>query len=183
MRITSVILKNRCIITKELDFRPTMESVREAIFSSLKGSFVNAKFLDLYAGSGSIGLEAWSRGARNVYFVEKQKVLVELLVKNINSFQQKELGETFVNCTDALDWLNKTDDKFDIVFVDPPYSLIEDFQIILNTIYNSSILTSNSILIYEIRKKSKINLDNKWNLLRERNYGKTKVLFLKKDMK
>ena len=94
---------------------------------------------------------------------------------------KKELGETFVNCTDALDWLNKTDDKFDIVFVDPPYSLIEDFQIILNTIYNSSILTSNSILIYEIRKKSKINLDNKWNLLRERNYGKTKILFLKKE--
>ena len=112
MRITSGILKNRCIITKDLDFRPTMESVREAIFSSLKGSFVNAKFLDLYAGSGSIGLEAWSRGARNVYFVEKQKVLVELLVKNINSFQQRELGETFVNCTDALDWLNKTDDNF-----------------------------------------------------------------------
>ena len=51
MRITSGILKNRCIITKDLDFRPTMESVREAIFSSLKGSFVNAKFLDLYINS------------------------------------------------------------------------------------------------------------------------------------
>lgn len=183
MRITSGILKNRRIITKDLNFRPTMESVREAIFSSLKELLVDSYFLDLYAGSGSVGLEAWSRGAGNVYFIEKQRVLADLLVKNIHSLKNKELGDIFVNQIDTLDWLNMTEKKFDIVFADPPYSLASDFQMILNAIYNSSVLTSRSILIYELRKKTKINLDTKWNLLREKNYGKTKVLFLKKDMK
>ena len=72
MRITSGWLRNRRFEVPKGDVRPTMESVREALFSSLGGSCEGWRVLDLFAGSGALGLEAWSRGAEHVRFVEKQ---------------------------------------------------------------------------------------------------------------
>ena len=180
MRITSGILKNRTLNTLDVDFRPTMESVREAIFSSLGGNCNQKKFLDLFAGSGAVGLEAWSRGASQIYLIEKDKELADQLSKIVIRFNQDQLGEVKVENMDVIDWLKKTTCKFDIVFADPPYNLIDDFKIILDAIYDSSILTSESILVYELRNKEKIIIDKKWDIVREKRYGKTKILFLRK---
>ena len=180
MRITSGILKNRTINTLDVDFRPTMESVREAIFSSLGGSFNQKSFLDLYAGSGAVGLEAWSRGASEVIFIEKNKELTNHLSKMIIRLNQDQLGNAKVENLNVTDWLKETTHKFDIVFADPPYSLIDDFKLILDLIYDSSVLTPESILVYELRNKEKIIIDKKWDIVREKRYGKTKILFLKK---
>ena len=141
---------------------------------------IKKKFLDLYAGSGAVGLEAWSRGASEIYLIEKNKELADQLSKIVIRFNQDQLGVVKVENMDVIDWLKKTTCKFDIVFADPPYNLIDDFKIILDAIYDSSILTPESILVYELRNKEKIIIDKKWDIVREKRYGKTKILFLKK---
>ena len=89
MRITSGILKNRKIKSFDVDIRPTKESVREAIFSSIGGTCKNLHILDLYAGYGSFGLEAWSRGARRVTFVENHKFLTNQLSQFIKDIKDE----------------------------------------------------------------------------------------------
>ena len=113
--------------------------------------------------------------------MKKIKELADQLSKIVIRFNQDQLGVVKVENMDVIDWL-KTTCKFDIVFADPPYNLIDDFKIILDAIYDSSILTSESILVYELRNKEKIIIDKKWDIVREKRYGKTKILFLKKGL-
>jgi 16S rRNA (guanine966-N2)-methyltransferase len=102
--------------------RPTSDFLRETLFNIL-GSLEDKKFLDLFAGSGSVGLEAASRGAREVYFVEKNKELARVIKKNIPAVCAYE------NCSiitadieNALRSLFKKKYQFDIIFADPPYN-------------------------------------------------------------
>jgi 16S rRNA (guanine966-N2)-methyltransferase len=120
MRIIAGIAKGRPLTApKGPRPRPMMDRAKEAIFSMLAPEVVDARVLDLYAGSGSMGLEALSRGAADVVFVESWREAVKTLRANLTSVG---LGGEIVVAT-VEDWLRRATGRFDIAFVDPPYDL------------------------------------------------------------
>ncbi|MDF7822870.1 16S rRNA (guanine(966)-N(2))-methyltransferase RsmD [Pontiellaceae bacterium B12227] len=178
MRITSGILRNRRFEVPDSEVRPTMESVREAIFSSL-GSVEGLKVLDLFAGSGALGMEAWSRGADTVTFVEQHAKVWKNLQKNIQSLESEALGGTRVFKSDAIQWLSRAGATFDLILADPPYDLPGAMQHTLEGIVEHSVLTPDGILVYEMRSKGDPVVSSDWNIMRDKRYGKTRVLVLK----
>lgn len=103
--------------------RPTTERAKEAVFSMLQFDIEGRRVLDLFAGSGQMGLEALSRGAASAVMVDHAKAAVDIIRKNI---EKTKLEGASVVCSDALEYLRKcrrsSDEKFDIVFIDPPYA-------------------------------------------------------------
>jgi 16S rRNA (guanine966-N2)-methyltransferase len=120
MRIIAGLAKGRRLASPEgKGTRPMMDRVREALFSSLAGDIPDAEVLDLYAGSGSVGLEALSRGAGRAVFVECGRRALTCLRTNVATVG---LGGEVV-ARDVVEYLTGTEDRFDLVFVDPPYDL------------------------------------------------------------
>ncbi|VGO21839.1 16S rRNA (guanine(966)-N(2))-methyltransferase RsmD [Pontiella sulfatireligans] len=179
MRITSGILRNRRFEVPNQEVRPTMESVREAVFSSLGGRCEGLKVLDLFAGSGALGMEAWSRGAASVTFVEQHSNVWKNLQQNIQSLEGPDLGKTKCIKADAVRWLGRAGERFDLVLADPPYDLPDAMQQTLEGIAEHSVLTDDGVLVYELRSKDDVEVSNNWNVLRDKKYGKTRVLVLK----
>jgi 16S rRNA (guanine966-N2)-methyltransferase len=103
-----------------VDIRPTPDRVRETLFNWLQPRIAGARVLDLFAGSGALGLEALSRGAVHATFVEKDRAAAAAITVLARAWQEASFA---VECSDALDWLARYpgDLKFDVVFVDPPY--------------------------------------------------------------
>ncbi|MCB2223293.1 MAG: 16S rRNA (guanine(966)-N(2))-methyltransferase RsmD [Actinobacteria bacterium] len=119
MRVIAGAAKGRKLRAPGEGTRPMMDRVREALFSSLGPVVEGADVLDLFAGSGSIGIEALSRGAARVVFVERARGAVRVLRANLGDVG---LGGEVVPA-DAAAYLASTPDTFDLVFVDPPYAL------------------------------------------------------------
>src|SRR5579863_9445081 len=126
MRIIAGLAKGMTLVVPRTGVRPTADRIRGAIFSSLGERVVGARALDLFAGTGALGLEAASRGATTVTFVEQARDALESLEKNIQAFR-KNSG---VNCTfvvarsavaDQLQKLAADGETFQLVFADPPY--------------------------------------------------------------
>ena len=156
-----------------------MESVREAVFSSLGGSCEGLKVLDLFAGSGALGMEAWSRGADSVVFVEQHPAVFRNLQQNIATLAGDGLGETRCIKADAIRWLARAGERFDLVLADPPYDLPDAMRQTLEAIATHSVLTASGILVYELRSKDDVEIPGEFELLRDRTYGKTRVLVMK----
>lgn len=120
MRIVSGSARGRKLITPVgMDIRPTTDKVKEALFSILQFELRDRRVLDLFAGTGQLGLEALSRGAAHVTFTDSSPKAVELVKKNaaVTGFADR----CTVLRTDAFAFLQRTDEVFDIVFLDPPY--------------------------------------------------------------
>lgn len=100
--------------------RPTTEKVKEAIFSALQFEIEGRRILDLFAGSGQMGIEALSRGAKNCVFVDSDKSAAGIIKENIAKVRFQDCSKLIQS--DALSFLRMTNDVFDIVFLDPPYS-------------------------------------------------------------
>ena len=179
MRITSGILRNRRFEVPGSEVRPTMESVREAIFSSLGGTCAGLKVLDLFAGSGALGMEAWSRGADSVSFVEQSSTVWKNLERNIQLLENDELGKTACFKGDAIRWLSRAGGSFDLILADPPYDLPDAMQNTLDGILQYSVLKADGILVYEMRVKGDPVVSKDWKVIRDKKYGKTRVLILK----
>ena len=186
MRIIGGKLKNKKILFHiNLKTRPLKDSVRENIFNILDHSkkisvkIKGSNILDLYSGSGSFGLEALSRFASKVYFVEKDFHTFENFKKNIINFKIK--NEAVLYNQDVLNFFEGLDlnVKFNIVFLDPPYA-DKKYGEILKLIAQREILNKNHILIIhrERKKQEKLNFKN-LNILDERIYGSSKILFCK----
>ena len=179
MRVTSGILRNRRFNVPNQEVRPTMESVREAVFSSLGGSCEGLNVLDLFAGSGALGLEAWSRGADSVTFVEQHSAVFRNLQQNIEELKNDELGEARCIKADAIKWLGQAETSFDLIFADPPYDLPNAMRDTLDGIALNAVLASDGILVYELRSSGAVEVSDAWTVMREKTYGKTRVLMLK----
>ena len=158
--------------------RPTSDRVKEALFNllangSLKLSFENLRVLDLFAGSGALGLEALSRGASWVTFFDKNKVAIELLKKNISIC--KVNGSTEIKQRDVTKLGRNMGKKFDLIFLDPPYgSELGDYALL--NVLKEGWVSENAIVVFEYDKRI---LLKDFTLLDCRKYGKTFVNVLK----
>ena len=113
------------------DTRPTLDKVREAVFSSLGGFFEGGNMLDLYAGSGAVGLEALSRGMDHIVLVDKSRAAAEIIRKNIASLKAEEQTTVLpVSDLKALNILQERGMRFDLVYLDPPYAKERNMEIL-----------------------------------------------------
>ena len=181
MRITSGILRNRRFNVPKQEVRPTKEQVREAMFSSLGGTCGGLKVLDLFAGAGSLGMEAWSRGAESVTFVEQHSMVWKNLQQNIQDLENDQLGTTICIKADAIRYLDQVGTAFDLILADPPYDLPDAMAETLSGIAEHTVLTEDVLLVYELRSSDAFEVSNDWKLLRDKVYGDTRVLMLKQN--
>ena len=130
MRIIAGLYKNRSIISpKGLATRPTAEKLRQALFNMCQPYIEDAEFLDLFAGSGAMGLEALSRGARKATFIDSNRDSVRCVKENLQELDIKEKGEVIGgDVFDHLQRLSKHGRQFDIIYADPPYDAISHYQ-------------------------------------------------------
>ena len=172
LRIVGGIFKNRKICTPKALTRPTSERLRESLFDILQDSIIDAKVLDLFAGSGAIGIEALSRGAKEAVFVEKDKNAILCLKKNLILLTIENLAKTYYS--DALLFLKRCYEEFDIIYIDPPYNLYAEkmdyIENLLREIVAKSLLKPTGTLFLEAPQSAKIlPLDN-LQLLLLKNY-------------
>lgn len=183
MRIIAGLAKGMPLrVPRGTDVRPTSDRVREAIFSSLGEHVVDATVLDLYAGTGALGLEAASRGAMNVTFVEKAHEAVRCLQENIETFKQNrdvvcELNVRHADASAQLRKFSAESQTFSLVFADPPYGEIA--QQLLSDPNLLHVLAADGLFVLESAKRDQLAGGASWIQTREAIYGDTRVSFLK----
>ena len=177
MRIIAGKFKGLNIKTiNDASTRPMMSRAREGIFNSLQNDFDDSLVLDLFAGSGSLGIEALSRGASFVTFVDTSIDCKKIIDKNLSNIDQNYT----VLVLSVSDYITQSEKKFDIIFYDPPYSLIvNEINSDLNTIHN--LMSENSKLIIH-RHKSSVQFvyPEGLELYKEKKYGQSNITILKK---
>jgi 16S rRNA (guanine966-N2)-methyltransferase len=156
--------------------RPTSDRVRENIFNILthQFSFHNKNVLDLFAGTGALGLESLSRGASHCMFVENHRPMVKILKENIRLFPQ----ETVVLEQDVLSVLNQKASKpYDLIFMDPPYGSVS-WSDVIGKIFKNDWLSPLGLIVIEAEKKTVLPDIKGINIKETRTYGNTAVFFL-----
>ncbi|MBM3858548.1 MAG: 16S rRNA (guanine(966)-N(2))-methyltransferase RsmD [Verrucomicrobia bacterium] len=174
MRIIAGIAKGMTLVAPRGDVRPTSDRVREAIFSSLGERVVGATVLDLFAGSGALGLEAASRGASAVTFVENARASLDAIERNLESFRRNR----GVSCVfrvlraDAFK-LPALEGEYSLIFADPPYGDAAQKFLVLPLP-----LAPGGLVVLESAKRDALTPGETWNGKREAIYGDTRVSFL-----
>lgn len=177
MRVITGEARGRRLKTLEgLSVRPTIERVKEAIFSIVQFDVAGSSFLDLFAGSGQMGIEALSRGAKLAVFVDENKNAQDVIRENLKMTQLT--ANSRVVAMDAASFLRGTKDKFDIAFLDPPYNkgIINE---ILPLITDSMSETGIIICEYELGEQI-IDEVNDFYKSKDYKYGKTMVSVYKR---
>ena len=164
--------------------RPTMDRVKAAIFSSLGDEIIGARVLDLFAGSGALGIEALSRGAASAVFVEENAAAVKTIEQNLG----RAKVEGRVRPQDVFAFLRtaQSAQPYRIVFADPPYEKTksgEQFtQLLLESPELAGLLEPMGTFVLEKRPAEKIPSAPLWDVVRARRYGATEVLFLRRGV-
>ena len=135
----------------------------------------NKSCLDLFAGTGGLGLEALSRGAQHVTFVEREKSLYKNIIKNISHLSYE--NKIQAACSDAFKWLKTNKQKFDIIFLDPPFDQI-DYKILIRTIYQSNVLNEGGKVFLETNKHTELELSKTQNILKDKTIGDVRLMIL-----
>lgn len=177
MRITGGELGGRTLaVPKSGAIRPTQDRVREALFSMLQFEIAGTRFLDLFAGSGAVGLEALSRGASRATFVEMDAKHLAVLRRNIETFGKPAVSEVVRG--DAYRYISAyRGDGFDIAFADPPYALGEEkgYESVLKTLAERGVVKAGGLFIAEMTAVQHVGDAPGWEMLRDRTYGKTRI--------
>lgn len=178
MRVIAGTFRSR--ILKEVDninTRSTKDKVKEQIFNSVGPYFDGLNVLDLFSGSGSIGIEALSRGARRCVFVDKERVAIKVITDNVLNLKIQEKSEIIQSM--YLDYLNSTNEVFDLIFLDPPYSL-EELDLIISIISKRKLLSKDGKIVCLYSKKSSIKeLNNDIIEYKQKISGITKISYMK----
>lgn len=155
--------------------RPTMDRVKESLFGTIQNHIKNSVFLDLFAGSGSIGIEALSNGAGKCYFVDNGKDILKILNNNLNGITNSVvINKDYIQ---ALNYFKNENIKFDIIYIDPPYHLNLANKA-LTLIKKLEILKPNGIVIIEYEGEL---IEDLYPLLKNKKYGKTNIKILKNE--
>lgn len=181
MRIISGTARGTKLYTLEgQTTRPTLDRVKESLFNIIQNEIIDSNFLDVFSGSGAIGLEAASRGAKKVILCDKSKDAINIINKNIEKTHLKEKVELYNLDYETL-LKNKIKEKMDIIYIDPPYN--SDFAIkSVEYIVNKNIADENSTIIIEtdneekvLEELKKINIE----VIDKRRYGRATLIFIK----
>ncbi len=180
MRIIAGTAKGQTLKTPASVTRPTMDRVRAAIFSMLGERVPEARVLDLFAGTGAMGIEALSRGATAAVFVDQDRKSVEVIRQNL---AVTKLTAT-IKQSDAISFLKHQQEKFDLIFADPPYTSNAESDFIAKLLASPELLSAmleDGILILECEKQQSIPEVPQLEQLIDRTYGVTRVVLFRKN--
>ena len=177
MRVITGSARGRRLKTPEnYDIRPTSDNVKEAVFNILQFDVEGRRVLDLFAGTGQLGIEALSRGSASAVFIDRDRAAIQIVKDNLKTCG---LSGT-VLCCDSLSYL-KNCGRFDLIFVDPPYDsgLYDE---VLGMINQIDILSDGGIIIVEARQETPLaDMTAPYRRLREYRYGKVKICTYTKE--
>lgn len=184
MRVISGTARGKKLSSLEgLATRPTLDRVKEALFNILQFDLKDAKILDLFSGSGALGIEALSRGAKEAVLCDNSHKAIQIINKNLKETRlidkAKIVNKDYI---DAIEQLHKQSQKFDIIFLDPPYK--SDYAIkSIEYIIKYNLLEEDGIIVVETDDKNKIDeikKDNKLEVYDTRKYGIVLIIFIRK---
>ena len=180
MRIISGILKGRAIKGFDIEgTRPTMDRVKESIFSSIQNYIPDSVVLDLFSGTGNLGFEALSNYAKECFFVDKNKKCTDLIKSNIVSFKLENAKVVNADFKSALSIFKNDNKIFDVVFLDPPYKNADYIDYSIKYLLENNMISNNGIIVCEYDN----NIEKEYKELtaiKEKKYGDKFVLVFKK---
>lgn len=175
MRINSGNFKGRKLIENKYDhIRPTTDKVRQALFTKLQFFLPNKKVLDLFCGTGALGIEALSRGASSVLFVDKDFRSVQMTKENLKNLK---INAKVVKC-DAVKYLEVCSEKYDLILLDPPYKS-GLYEKILTKISDKDILNDEGMIVCEHASNDTFNY-SPFTVYDEKKYGNITLTYLEK---
>jgi 16S rRNA (guanine966-N2)-methyltransferase len=180
MRVIAGIAGGIQLDVPKQQVRPTMDRVKAAIFSSLGQAVIGARVLDLFAGTGALGIEALSRGAASVRFVDQNREAVATIERNLA--KTKLNGRVLRR--EVFDFLRRpiSSERFNIIFADPPYEKTDEGKMFTALLLASDelagLLEPSGIFVLEKRPSEEMPDVKGWRIIRSKSYGATEVLFL-----
>ena len=176
MRIVSGKYRGKKL--KEFDLsstKPTLDRVKESIFNLIQFEVLDAVVLDLFSGTGALGIEAISRGAKKTYLVDLNKQAIKIIKENLKGIE----GDFVVENCDYVNFLNTNKEKFDIVLLDPPYNT--DFGInAIKILIEKDLLNPKAIIIFETSEDKEIDLNFAGFDVKRKKYGTVAVYKMEK---
>lgn len=155
--------------------RPTLDRVKEAIFNLIQFDILNAEVLDLFSGTGALGVECLSRGAASVVFVDNNPEAINLIKQNLKGID----GNFKVEQAEVLNFLKNCNHKYNLILLDPPYKTNLGTASI-DLIIKNNLLQTNGLIVFETDKAHEFNFNNPNFELLKRVYGSVAVYKLKK---
>ena len=166
-------------VPKNYDVRPTADRVKESLFSIIGSQIIDARVVDLFAGTGNLGLESWSRGAKEIVFIDLSRESLKLVASNIEKCKASQDTKVFKgSCLDIMSNLYKKGERFDFAFCDPPYSKgwVEK---IIELLGRCPFLNEGGYLIVERSAHDELPaLPAGYTCERTEKYGETKIDFI-----
>lgn len=183
MKIISGTLKGRNIEGYNIEgTRPTMDRVKESLFGMIQDYIKDSTVLDLFAGSGNLGVEAISNGAKIAYFIDNNPEVIKVLNKNIANLDIQSKSRVILSdWKKALNTFATQNIKFDLIFIDPPYAY-DVYEKILNKVSTLNLLSDNGLIIMEHSNLYLPTTYENLTLYKERNYGNKSInIYIKKQ--
>ena len=181
MRVIAGKVRRMTLVAPEgNDVRPTTDRIKETLFNILQSDIVDASFLDLFSGSGGIGIEAISRGAKDVVLVDKSKEALRCIEYNLRHTRLTDEAEVLpMDVLQAIRNLSRRGKHFDIVFMDPPYNQELELQT-LEALAQSGIIDDDSVIIIETSLQTDTDEYNSYgfNVTRVKRYKTNQHIFL-----
>jgi len=178
MRVISGIYKGRKLKSSHnLHIRPTTDRVKEYIFSILQDFPVNKVAVDIFSGSGSLGIETLSRGADKVVFVDNSNQSLNVLRDNINTIQIPAVKYMIV-LSDAIKFVEKNNEIFDLYLLDPPFEY-PPLQLLLDSLFKNKVVTAESFVVLEHEISNPIDENSKfYEIIKKRKFGRSIINFM-----
>lgn len=179
MKVISGLYKGRIIEGFDMDgTRPTMERVKESLFATIQNNIDDAVVLDLFSGSGNLGIEALSEGAKYAYLVDYNVKAAKTIKRNLDTIGITNAEVINMDYLKALNYLKDKDIKFDLIFLDPPYqtSFIEKS---IDLITKNNLLKEDGLIICESDSLDRIVYNDNYKIIKDKKYGDKWVVILK----
>lgn len=181
MRVIAGKAKRMLLKTLEgLDTRPTTDRIKETLFNMINNRLVDCDFLDLFSGSGAIGIEALSRGSKSVVFVENNRSAINCIKYNLHNTKLEEYATVLnAEALSAIRSLEISGKVFDVIFMDPPYNKEHEKQV-LHLLQNSNIIYCDTLIIVEASKETDFSYieDTNFQITRIKEYKTNKHVFI-----
>lgn len=177
MRVISGSAKGHRLVAPEgLDTRPTTDRIKETLFNIISNDVYDSSFLDVFCGSGAIGIEALSREAKECIFIDNSEKSIEALKKNLKHTKLEEKAVIIKkDVISALKELGEKGEKFDIIFIDPPY-LSDLYKPVLKTLAKYEILNKEGFIIIEHSKEINIFEASGFKIFKTKDFKKTTIM-------